>query len=116
MWKIPPHESLSLLITQGLTDAELAGYFGCGIKLIKALIEEYGLKNNIRRVRSKPIFMGEVGNTIEEHISPEKNWRMRFCLSCEKPLQSEGTGNRICDGCKKSPERSHLSKAYEGAG
>jgi hypothetical protein len=116
MWKIPTHETLSLLIMQGLTDAELASYHGCGIKLIQAFLEEFGLKNNIRRTKQKPIFKGEVGCTIEEHISPQKKWRMRFCLNCEKTFQSEGIENRICDSCKNSQYGSYLNKQYEGTG
>jgi hypothetical protein len=116
MWKQPTHENLSILIMQGLTDAELAGYFGCGIKLIQAFLDEFGLKNNIRRAKPEPIFKGEVGSTIEEHISPQKNWRMRLCLDCEKPFQSEGNGNRICDNCKRSENRRSLDNYYEGTG
>jgi hypothetical protein len=116
MWKQPTRENLSILIMQGLTDAELAGYHGCGIKLIQAYLVEYGLKNNIRRHNPKPVFMGEVGNTIEGHISPEKKWRMRLCLDCESPFQSEGIHNRICDRCKQQSERGHLPKSYEGTG
>lgn len=116
MWKQPNHENLSLLITQGLTDAELASYFGCGIKLVRAFLEEYGLKNNIRRVNPKTAFMGDVGNTIEGHISPEKTWRMRLCLSCGDTFQSEGIENRVCDCCKRSSERGSLDKYFEGIG
>jgi len=116
MWKTPTHESLSILISQGLTDAELANYHGCGIGLIRAFLEEFGIKNNIRRAKPEPIFKGEVGCTIEQHISPHKEWRMRFCLQCEGTFQSEGIHNRICDRCKRYGERNALGKEYEGTG
>ena len=28
----------------------------------------------------------------------------RTCLRCKKTFTSHSAGNRICDGCKKSPE------------
>jgi hypothetical protein len=116
MWKTPTRESLSTLIMQGLTDAELAGYHGCSIRLIQAFLEEFGLKNNIRQVKPKQVFKGEVGNTIEQHLAPEKKYRMRVCLDCQLPFASDGIHNRICDRCKRSNEHRHLPRGYEGTG
>ena len=110
MWEIPTHEKLSLLILEGLTKSEIAGYFGCKLPLIEAFLDEYNLKTNVERLIKTPVFKGYTGNTIEKHFSPEKNYVTKNCLKCETRFESTGAGNRICDHCKNSTEFQGIDK------
>ncbi len=112
MWKTPNKESLIMLIEQDMSNPDIASYYECSVQLIKAYLLEFKLSNS--HFVSKSLYKGEVGHTIEQHKSPNKTWRKRFCLSCEIPFQSEGNHNRICDTCKHSTDRSGLSKQNEG--
>ena len=80
MWETPTPEKLSMLIMQGLSKAEIAGYYGCKLKMVEAYLDEFNLIANIERISRKPVFMGETGNTVEKNFSPEKKYRKKYCL------------------------------------
>lgn len=109
MWKTPTRENLSSLISEDLNNAELAAYFGCGIKLIEAYLEEFNFTHRRKQVMQKPIFKSAPPVEEQEEIQYFK----RKCLSCTKYFESEGAGNRICDPCKRHG-RNGLDRFYEG--
>jgi len=111
MWEIPTAEKLSLLKLQGLSDTEMAKYFGCTLQLVKAYLKEFQINRHSKPKRK--IFKGEIGNTIENHLAPEKNYRRRSCLRYRKLFFSDGCHNRICDNCKDASDFRALGKQYE---
>ena len=43
------------------------------------------------------IYDADTGRGAEE---PPRQAKVRSCLRCRQPFQSEGPGNRLCDGCR----------------
>jgi predicted transcriptional regulator len=107
MWETPTAEKLSLLKLQGLSDTEMANYFGCTLQLVKAYLKEFQISQHKKPKRK--IFK----NTYKKPLASKKNYRRRSCLRCQKHFCSDGCHNRICNNCKDTPDFRALGKQYE---
>tara|TARA_R110000822_G_scaffold113041_1_gene244109 strand:- start:334 stop:639 length:306 start_codon:yes stop_codon:yes gene_type:complete len=80
MWKEPTSQILNYLIKEGLTEAEIAEYYGCNVDHILSFFTKFNLV-----IQPQPIIMKE-----------------KKCLRCKTEFPSEGCHNRVCQKCKKA--------------
>ncbi len=117
MWCRPTRRILKDLIKFGLTKIQIAAYYDGTLAEISASMIHLGVHmkpkpDNRMTLAGNPL--GSVGKPIEEIISPNKTYKMRICLNCDRQFYSSSAGNRICDICHRDGSRKGVSRQMEG--